>query len=179
MHMLFCVSLCCALSSAETRLSMPDGTVVTNDVPLVQLADGTLRFRMSATDVPRTATCLEVLPAFMTARSGEPGFWVLPDGRYGTFRDAEGRCGFGQEPLHGIQRHNAAEEGGRRLREVLSSPVLLHGRPPRTCGGRLSDAMLQRRGDGDQLLGPSVRMARNGSRSRNQQAVRTRNDKIA
>lgn len=89
MHILACVSTCCALCSVEMRLSMPDGTVVTNDASLVQLADGTLRFKMAAADVPSVAVWLEVLPAFMTARAGKPGFWVLPDGRYGTFRNVE------------------------------------------------------------------------------------------
>ena len=98
MLVLCCVSLCCALNSAETRLSMQSGAVVTNEVPLVRLADGTLRFKMSAADVTSTAMCLEVLPAFMTARVGEPGFWVLPDGRYGTFRNVEGACDYGQHP---------------------------------------------------------------------------------
>lgn len=114
MLILCCVSLCCALNSAETHLSLQGGTVVTNDVPLVRLADGTLRFKMPAADVPSAAMSLEVLPTFMTAGAGEPGFWVLPDGRYGTFRNVEGACDYGQHPrrtlmpIHGMKTPRGA-----------------------------------------------------------------------
>lgn len=112
--MIPCVCLFCALFTAEARLSMADGSVKTNEVALARLTDGTLRFKMSAAEVQKNSTCLEILPSFMKARSGEPGFWVLPDGRYGTFRDVEGKCDYGQHPrrtlmpIHGMKTPRGA-----------------------------------------------------------------------
>ena len=112
--MIPCVCLLCALFTTEVRLSTADGSVRTNEVALARLADGTLRFKMPAVEVQEASRCLEVIPSFMTARSGEPGFWVLPDGRYGTFRDVEGVCDYGQHPrrtlmpIHGIKTQRGA-----------------------------------------------------------------------
>ena len=99
---------------AELRIVRSDGATVTNVVALNRLPDGTLRFLMKASDVPKDAVCLEVVPECMAARAGEDGFWVLPDGRYGTFRAVEGMCDYGQHPrrtlmpIHGMKTPRGA-----------------------------------------------------------------------
>ena len=99
-------------SVALVRVAFADGTVATNQIRMAQLSDGTLRYELKVGDVPNGASCLEVVPDFMTARAGEPGFWVLPDGRYGTFRNVDGTCGYPRRrtimPVHGMKTPRGA-----------------------------------------------------------------------
>ena len=81
-----------ASSTARVSVSLSDGRCRTNEVKLAKLVDGLLRLRMPAAEVPSNAVRMDVAFGPMSARKGEAGFWVLSDGRYGTFRCDEGKC---------------------------------------------------------------------------------------
>ena len=55
--------------------------------------NGRVLFRWPKDEIPRNATCVEVIPDFASARKGEDGYFVMPQGGgcYGRFRADEGR----------------------------------------------------------------------------------------
>ena len=84
-------------AAAEERLVLKakDGTKVlkTRPVTLSALPNDGWRYKLPADKLSPTATWTELtVPAFLSARTGEEGWWVLPDGRYGTFTRTDGVC---------------------------------------------------------------------------------------
>jgi len=80
---------------AEVRAVFPKGAScapVVRRVPLVPQGAGGWRFELKRDEFPKGAERVEVRTSLMEAHRGEDGFWVLPDGRYGTFRLDEGAC---------------------------------------------------------------------------------------
>jgi len=76
-------------------LKVKDGNKVlqTAEVELAPLANGGWRYTLPAGKLSQKATWTELtVPSFLSARTGEAGWWVLPDGRYGTFNQESGTC---------------------------------------------------------------------------------------
>ena len=80
--------------------------VETRTVELEKLADARWRFTMPKGSVPADVQAIEVVPAFMTARKGESGYWINGRGVYGNFDrdDGENRWGRSHMPLYGLKR---------------------------------------------------------------------------
>jgi hypothetical protein len=68
---------------------LADQRVETVTHPLVQ--DGTVqRFCLPASEIPAGVKSIEVLPDFATAKTGEDGYFMMPNGFIGTFRQQDG-----------------------------------------------------------------------------------------
>ena len=96
-----------ATAAAEMELAwtMPDGSVKTERRPLAD-ADGAVRFVLPRAEIAaRGAVRLALTPDFATARKGEDGFWVVPTGELGRFREDEGRfvCAIPTMSLYGMK----------------------------------------------------------------------------
>ena len=100
-----------AAETAEVRIlkgrNFRTATVTeTKTVELERLADARWRFTMAKGSVPADVLAIEVVPAFMTARKGESGYWINGRGVYGNFDrdDGENRWGRSHMPLYGLKR---------------------------------------------------------------------------
>ena len=58
---------------------------------LTPLAGGGWRYTLPKANLP-PADVVEIAVPFLTARKGDAGFWVLPDGRMGAFTRDNGEC---------------------------------------------------------------------------------------
>ena len=89
-------AMCCA-ASAETavvRIGYPQGDkdvrYEMRTVELEKTGEASCRFVMHKADIPRDAKWVEVVPAFMTARKGDDGYWMQARGTYGRFDRDDG-----------------------------------------------------------------------------------------
>ncbi len=55
-------------------------------IKLQKQKDGALRVRIPADKISKGAQIIEIVADFMSAKKGEAGYYVMPDGRMGTFR---------------------------------------------------------------------------------------------
>ena len=78
----------------------------TRTVPLTPQDDGALRFALRPEAIPPDAVWIDVVPPFMTARRGDPGYWMNGRGVWGAFtRDAgQNRWWRSQMPLFAVSR---------------------------------------------------------------------------
>ena len=82
------------IAAGETRTittvaTFLDGRKETRE-HVVPVQDGTLTFRLAADAVGTGVKTLEVLPAFAQARTGESGYFLLPEGLLGGFHETNG-----------------------------------------------------------------------------------------
>lgn len=87
----FCLMPICTVSTAQVNVTytFADKHVETVTYPLVQ-AGAVQRFRLKASVIPAGVQHIEVLPDFATTRTGEDGYFVMPNGFLGTFRQQDG-----------------------------------------------------------------------------------------
>ena len=77
-----------AAATVELICAYTNGSYDRKTVPLV--GDGSvLRFRWTPADMPPALKHVEVRAEFATARAGEEGYFVMPNGFLGTFREQE------------------------------------------------------------------------------------------
>ena len=93
---------------AEVVRYTPANVAVTNVVELAKLGGGGYRLAIAKGEVePFAFPRIEVSSPLVRAKKGEPGYFVVGDGRYGTFRldDAEFRAAprFSPLPLSGMK----------------------------------------------------------------------------
>lgn len=75
-----------------------DGRVEKMTRPLVQ--EGHVqRFRWKAGEVPAGVRQIEIRPRFATAKTGEEGYFVMPNGFLGTFREQDGEQSLAGNPM--------------------------------------------------------------------------------
>ena len=76
-------------TTADVTCTYTDGHVEKKTMPL--LREGTVeRFRWKASEIPKGVKYVDVLPAFATAKTGEEGYFVMPNGFLGSFREQNG-----------------------------------------------------------------------------------------
>jgi len=96
----FCLMPILTVSAADVKLTytFADKHVETVTHPLVQ--EGAVeRFRLKASAIPAGIKHIEVLPDFATARTGEGGYFMMPNGFIGAFRQKEGEQPLGRNPM--------------------------------------------------------------------------------
>ena len=71
---------------AQVVLKLADGTTQTRTYPLEE-RDGAQILTVPAADIPEGALTVDAIHPWQTAKSGEDGFFILPNGMYGTWRD--------------------------------------------------------------------------------------------
>jgi len=81
-----CVEVACHFAKATKKAPC------VRNVPLTPRAEGGWHFAFAKAEFPSGVERVEVRSPFMEAKRGEEGYWLLPDGRYGTFRLDEGQC---------------------------------------------------------------------------------------
>jgi hypothetical protein len=100
-----CLTVSCLMpvftaSAAQVDLTytFADKHVETVTHPLVQ--NGTVqRLRLKASAVPAGVKHIEVLPDFDTAKTGEDGYFMMPNGFIGTFRQQNGEQVLQRSPM--------------------------------------------------------------------------------
>lgn len=97
-----------AAAEVEVTCVFTNGRVEKTLMPLVQ-AGTVQRFRWEAEQIPAGVRQVEVRAAFATAQTGEPGYFVMPNGFLGTFRERDGeqKLGASYMPLFGMQTPRA------------------------------------------------------------------------
>ena len=73
------------LAGATMRVTYKDGTRETRHVPLVCQPDGAWRFELRPIDMSADATTIDLVSNAAVRRKGDPGWWMVDDGRWGTF----------------------------------------------------------------------------------------------
>jgi len=76
-------------ATAEVTCTYTDGRVEKKTVPLEQ-KDEIRKFRWKAGEIPAGLKSVAVLPEFASAKTGEAGYFVMPNGEIGTFREQNG-----------------------------------------------------------------------------------------
>ena len=71
---------------AQVVLKLADGTTQSRTYPLEE-RDGAQILTVPAADIPEGALTVDAIHPWQTAKSGEDGFFILPNGMYGTWRD--------------------------------------------------------------------------------------------
>ncbi len=78
-----------AAATVEATCTYTNGCVEKRTIPLVQ--EGRVqRFRWTAAEIPPGIRHIELRPEFATASTGEDGYFVMPNGFLGTFREQNG-----------------------------------------------------------------------------------------
>jgi len=80
--------------------------VETRQVAATLGADGDLRVTVPRDSIPADAWCVEIVPAFMTARKGDAGYWLQARGTYGRFDKAQGTYVKDRQlmPIYGVKK---------------------------------------------------------------------------
>lgn len=82
-------SLSAQAAVVEVTCKHADGQIEKRTMPLVR--DGAvLRFRWKAVEIPPGIEQVELRPDFASARTGEDGYFVMPNGFLGSFREQNG-----------------------------------------------------------------------------------------
>ena len=104
------MALAAMAEQAEVRVlwGTPKKTVraETRRVELERLPDGAFRAVVRKGEIPADAFAVEVVPDFMKARKGEPGYWIQARGTYGEFDQDDGVYAKGRQlmPVFGLKR---------------------------------------------------------------------------
>lgn len=89
----FAAAVCGAAPVAEIAMFPVKGAAVTNVVEMAHCATGAWQLRIPRDTIDAfRLDHIEVTSPLVRARKGEEGYFVLGDGRYGTFRLDEGAC---------------------------------------------------------------------------------------
>ena len=82
-------ALCLLAATAEVTCTYTDGRVEKKSVTLTQ--EGEIqKFRWKAGDIPAGIKHIAVLPDFASAKTGEAGYFIMPNGEFGTFHEQNG-----------------------------------------------------------------------------------------
>ena len=73
------------LAGATMCVTYKDGKSETRRVPLVRQDDGAWRFELRTIDMPSEAATIDLFSDAAVRREGDPGWWMVDDGRWGTF----------------------------------------------------------------------------------------------
>ena len=76
-------------------------------VELERIADDHYRFTLAKEEIAGDVEWVDVIPAFMTAKKGEDGYWIDARGAYGRFDRDEGSYAndrAGWMPIFGLKR---------------------------------------------------------------------------
>ena len=111
----FCALLACSagVESVSARFVMQDGRTVPLQLPLVPCGEGRWRVKLAKAEIPAEAKALDVVPSFMTAKTGENGYWMNGRGVYGRFDRDEGenRWWRSQMPIFAVKRGDTLHFG--------------------------------------------------------------------
>lgn len=95
--------------SVTCRIVREDGASETRACPLV-VSNRVAVLRLSAAEVG-PAKAVELEPSFAVARTGDPGYYVTPEGLYGRFHERNGQLKIGQGrnymPMYGMKTPQA------------------------------------------------------------------------
>ena len=99
-----------AAETATVRFNLKDGSARTESVALAPMPDGSLRFTLAKERIADDVASVDVIPAFMTAKKGDAGYWIDARGAYGKFERDDGlyandRAGW--MPIFGLKRGDA------------------------------------------------------------------------
>ncbi len=73
------------LEYATVKTTFANGKSETSRVRLVRQKDGAWRYELRTIDMPADATGVELTSDAAVRREGDPGWWMVDDGRWGTF----------------------------------------------------------------------------------------------
>ena len=73
------------LEYATVKTTFANGKSETSRVRLVRQKDGAWRYELRTIDMPSGATSVELTSDAAVRREGDPGWWMVDDGRWGTF----------------------------------------------------------------------------------------------
>ena len=78
-------------------------------VEMERLADGGFRVRLPKASLPKDAFAIDVIPDFMRAKKGDPGYWLQARGTYGKFDKDDGAYVKNRQlmPVYGVKKGDA------------------------------------------------------------------------
>lgn len=97
-----------AASTVEATCTYMDGRIEKRTIPLAPEGQ-TERLRWKAAEIPAGIRHIEFRPEFATAATGEDGYFVMPNGFLGTFRERNGEQVLGSScmPMFGMKTPRA------------------------------------------------------------------------
>jgi len=103
---LVAVVTCAAAPTVRVTICRMDGRRQVRDVPL-EVENGRGVLRVPAAEIGSGAETVEIEPLFATAKVGEPGYYVTPEGLYGRFHEKNGSLTIGADrnymPMYGMK----------------------------------------------------------------------------
>ncbi len=105
---LWCAAVQAPAANVEVSCTFTNGSVEKKTLPLEAQGE-VLRFRWQAAEVPAGLKHVEVRADFATARTGEDGYFVMPNGFLGTFHERNGEQSLSSScmPIFGMQTPRA------------------------------------------------------------------------
>ena len=75
-------------------------------IELKRIGESHLRAVVPKDEIPADATCVSIVPSFMTARKGDAGWWMQARGTYGCFDKSNGRYDMWRQlmPVFAVKR---------------------------------------------------------------------------
>ena len=73
------------LEYATVKTTFQNGKTETSRVRLARQKDGAWRYELRTIDMPSDADTVDLVSDAAVRREGDPGWWMVDDGRWGTF----------------------------------------------------------------------------------------------
>lgn len=111
LYLLFAVSACFAFEPAQVEIKKIGGGVESKSVAAKEISKGVYRIQIPVRDIPRDTDTIAVRVPVFSAQKGDEGYFVLGDGRLGTFRLDNGRVEEGTKypmPILGFKKGDTA-----------------------------------------------------------------------
>ena len=88
-----------AADKVEIRIEKENGEKVVKTIELKSLGNGVERLEIEPADIPMRARKVDIIHQNATAKKGDEGYWVLPNGMIGTYRLDNSRYSVDRHPL--------------------------------------------------------------------------------
>lgn len=85
--------------TAVVRVEYTDGRIEQTSRELARVGAGVFRLKIPTTAIASNTACIDVIYDHATAKKGEDGYFVMADGRLGTFRLDSGRIEERRNPM--------------------------------------------------------------------------------
>lgn len=106
----FAAAQCLAMQTATIRTSLKDNRVIERKIDLEKVAPDTFRAKIKKEDISDDVKFVDILVPEAAAKTGEDGYFVLPNGRLGFFTRQNGAAydGLNAVKFMGVKKSDSA-----------------------------------------------------------------------